>query len=411
MSDLFPTETVRWQSLEQSARDIFSQYGYGEIRTPLLERTDVFLRSIGQETDIVQKEMYTFNDRGGRSLTLRPEGTASVLRALANAGISQGESLRVYYMGPMFRGERPAAGRKRQFHQIGAENVGRVSPHADVECIAMLLHFLREIGVCDTALLVNSRGDRYDRDAISTALKAYFDGHIARMCEDCSRRYRTNLWRILDCKSDACSEIIAGAPSIVDQLGTGSQAYFRTVCDGLSRLGLDYVVDPRLVRGLDYYAHTVFEITSTGLGAQNAVAGGGRYEITMPGAKHAVPGVGFALGIERLLMAGASSQAFLPDVDAYLIGIGDEALTANLALAASLREAGASVLAETENRGLKAQLRAANKYDVRYALIRGDDEIDRGVVQVKNMKIAAQSEVSATDVDALLAILADDGRR
>ncbi len=400
-ADIFPDEAAEWRLLEQAAREVFTRYGYGELRTPIFERTEVFRRSIGEDTDIVQKEMYTFEDRGGRSLTLRPEGTAGVLRALANAGIPQGDERRVHYFGPMFRGERPAAGRRRQFHQVGVECVGKCAPEIDVECIAMLLDYLETIGLKNGKLLLNSRGMAEDRAAVSKALTAYFSERRDSMCADCERRLESNVWRILDCKVESCREITAAAPRITDFLGDRSREFFRGVCRGLELLKLDYTLEPRLVRGLDYYEHTVFEVVCEGLGAQNAVAGGGRYQIDLPGFSQPIAGVGFAAGMERLLLArqnlGLEMAAETP-VEIYLVSLGDEALAQNLRLATALRRQGKGVMMDLEGRGLRSQLRTANKLKVRYTYILGEDELARGVIVCKDMRSSEQREISFAEL-------------
>jgi histidyl-tRNA synthetase len=398
-SDLFSDALAEWQFVEHVAARTFARYGYGELRTPMLERTDVFARSIGDDTDVVQKEMYTFEDRGGRSLTLRPEGTAGVIRAIANDGIPQGEERRVYYVGPMFRGERPAAGRRRQFHQIGVECVGNVLPGDDVEALAMLVNFLGEIGLSDCRLLLNSRGDFADREPVAAGLRAYFSGPIATMCEDCQRRLDTNVLRILDCKSEGCREVIDGAPSMLDMLSDASREHFAAVCRGLDLLEIPYEVEPRLVRGLDYYVHTVWEVAHSGIGAQDALAGGGRYAI--PNGNSTMTGVGFAAGIERLLLARESlglATDQTAGVDAYLIGLGSDAADANLRLAAELRASGHAVLMDHAGRSMRAQMRSANKAAARVALIRGDDELARGVVVCKDMATGEQTEQPADQV-------------
>lgn len=400
-SDLWEEELLDWVDLESCARDIFPKYGYGELRTPIFERTKIFTRSLGDETDVVQKEMYTFEDRGNRSLTLRPEGTAGVMRAIANRGLAVGEERRVFYMGPMFRGERPAAGRKRQFHQIGVEAVGRTNPWLDVECIAMLMRFLRALGIPNGRLLLNTRGLPEDRNRVTEKLLTHFEPRIGELCADCQRRLQTNIWRILDCKEQMCQPTIETSPKIVDLLGDESRAFFQAVCQGLSDLGVEFELCPRLVRGLDYYRHTVFEVIHKGLGAQDALAGGGRYGILAPGTKQALEGVGFAAGIERLLLARASlgvkaSSTATPDV--YVISLGDELLGSGLALAETLRGEGLRVLAETAGRSFKAQMRTANRLGVRWALIRGENEITAATVQCKDMTTSDQTEVAVADI-------------
>jgi histidyl-tRNA synthetase len=403
-SDIFPPDIRGWRVLEEEARSVFARYGYGELRTPIFERTDVFLHSVGTETDIVQKEMYTFEDRGGRSLTLRPEGTAGVMRALAGAGIPQGDERRVFYMGPMFRGERPAAGRKRQFHQVGVECVGKKAPAIDIESIAMLVDYLECIGIHDFDVLVNSRGARSDREPVAKALRGYFSDQIGSMCEDCQRRIDTNVSRILDCKQEGCRDIILGAPAMLDLLCSESADYFNEVTSGLQALGIPHIVEPRLVRGLDYYAHTVFEIVTDSIGAQSALAGGGRYEITPPGVKKPLHGVGFALGMERLLMAreaGGVPNSADQRLDAYLVSLGPQAFIENLKLCHALRRNEiCSVMMDLEQRGMKAQMRTANRLGARLAVIRGEQELANGTVIVRDMNSSEQREVSVYDIVA-----------
>jgi len=400
-SDIMPEDAAEWRLLEGTAYEVFSRYGYGELRTPIFERTDVFLHSIGEETDIVRKEMYTFEDRGGRSLTLRPEGTAGVMRALANAGIPQGDEKRVFYIGAMFRGERPAAGRKRQFHQIGVECVGRTAPEIDVESIDMLIRYLQTIDVTDTSLLLNTRGTKSDRQAVAQTFHDYFASHITAMCDDCKRRLDTNVWRILDCKNEPCQHPIDGAPPIDKLVSPESRDYFQRVCDGLVRLQIDFVLEPRLVRGLDYYNHTVFEVAFEGIGAQNALGGGGRYIIQLPGFSQPVNGVGFAMGMERIILAreqlGLTTREGIT-VDLYLVSLGGEALNQNMVLARQLRAAGYTVLMDLDGRGMKAQMRAANKHDARFALIRGDNELARDNIVCKNMADAEQQEIPLAEL-------------
>ncbi|MCJ8331825.1 MAG: histidine--tRNA ligase [Lentisphaeria bacterium] len=395
-SDIFPAETHGWRYLEQCAHEVFSKYGFGELRTPIFERTEVFLKSIGDETDIVQKEMYSFEDRGGRNLTLRPEGTASVLRALANLGISQGDEQKVYYIGPMFRGERPAAGRKRQFHQIGLECVGKIAPLIDVESIAMLMDYIKTIGITNTKLLINTRGIKSERGDAENALKAHFEKNIDSMCTDCQRRVSTNVWRILDCKEDDCQAYVENAPMIADMIGDESKSYFAEVLKGLDDLSIDYELDPRLVRGLDYYEHTVFEVIYEGIGAQNAIAGGGRYKIEPPGCKAPFSGVGFALGIERLLLTRADlgiENEGETITDIYLVSLGEAALSMNLKIAHNLRQEGKVIQMNLEDRGIKSQMRSANKSKAKECYILGENEIEKNIIIIKDMDTSEQTEV------------------
>ncbi|QSH42509.1 histidine--tRNA ligase [Lentisphaerota bacterium ZTH] len=400
-ADIFPEETPWWRRLEDTARKVFPLYGYGELRTPIFEYTEVFTKGIGNETEVVQKEMYTFEDRGGRSLTLRPEGTAGVMRALLNTDVMNGNEKRVFYIGPMFRGERPAAGRRRQFHQIGVENVGRVAPELDAENMAMLIQYLEELDIAGAKLLVNTRGVAADRKPAEEALQKYFKQHVGDMCEDCQERIDRNVWRILDCKQEGCGRIVAEAPDYVSLFTSESRKYFDRVCQILDSFGVDFEVDKQLVRGLDYYAHTVYEVIHPGLGAQNAIAGGGRYELFLPQTKKPVQGVGFAAGMERLLMVQEALQAKAPEAGrgpVFLVSMGDEARMFNMKLANDLRRAGIAVMAEVENKSMKAQMRAANRLNSSFTVICGDDELARGIVVGREMETGEQKEYTPAEL-------------
>ncbi|MFO7821729.1 MAG: histidine--tRNA ligase [Lentisphaeria bacterium] len=395
--DIWEPEVLEWQRLENVARQVFRRYGYGELRTPVFERTDVFVRGIGDETEVVQKEMYTFEDRGGRSLTLRPEGTAGTMRAIANQGIAQGEEKRVFCIGPMFRGERPAAGRKRQFHQISVEAVGKCTPVLDAECITMLVDYLGNIGLTDINIQLNSRGTLEDRQRIAPQLQEFFQKHKKSLCDDCRRRIDTNVWRILDCKNAECQALIEQSPPIPELLSEASKEYFDRVCGLLNALGISYNLNPRLVRGLDYYEHTVFEITSEaeGLGAQNALAGGGRYLINLPGSKKPVQGVGFGIGMERLLLAlhpEKREPRGMGKVEVFVAGRGEKSQAERMHLAQELREAGVAVVAEHEDRSLKAQFRTANRLEAALVLIQAEEEISKQSVSCKDMRNSEQDE-------------------
>ena len=404
-SDIFPAEVGAWRFLEDTARSVFARYNYGELRTPIFEATEVFQRGLGDETEVVQKEMYTFEDRGGRSVTLRPEGTAGAMRALLNTDVLNGVEQRMFYIGPMFRGERPAAGRRRQFHQIGVENVGRVAPELDAETIAMLLGFLEELGITGATLKLNTRGVASDRPAAAAALKEYFSKHIDLLCEDCRKRLEGNVWRILDCKVESCREIIAHVPDYAGMFSESSREYFQEVCKRLDWLGIKYEIDPFLVRGLDYYVHTVFEITHPGLGAQNAIAGGGRYELTLPGENKPVIGVGFAAGMERLLMVRESLN--LPadgGADAtksvFIAALGEAAEEFKFKFAAELRNSGIIAATELAGKSLKAQMRAANRVNAVCAVIVGDEELAKEVAVLKDLAGGEQREVAFADLKA-----------
>ena len=406
--DIFPAEAATWRTIEEAAHRIFKLYGYGEIRTPVFEFTEIFQRGLGNETEVVQKEMYTFEDRGGRSLTLRPEGTAGVMRALSGTDAMNGVENRVYYIGPMFRGERPSAGRRRQFHQIGVENVGRVAPALDAECIAMLCHFLNEIGAGGFKLLLNTRGVPADRKPAEDALREYFAPRISGMCEDCRTRLERNVWRILDCKQPQCQGPISAAPDAASLFGPGSREYFDQVCQILSSWDIDFSVEPRLVRGLDYYVHTVFELTHTGLGGQNAIAGGGRYELNLPGMNRPVCGVGFAAGIERLLMVREAMNvppAETPGPSVYLVSLGASALAKNRKIASELRKNGISVMLEAEEKSMKSQMRSADRLKARRVFILGDAELESGQAVLKQMADGSQMTVP---IDSLKEYLNDE---
>lgn len=402
-SDLWEPELFDWIQLEDNARNIFHRYGYLELRTPIFEKTEVFTHNLGETTDVVQKEMYSFTDRGGRSLTLRPEGTAGVIRAFANRGLDQGEECRAFYFGPMFRGEKPAAGRRRQFHQIGVEAVGNNTPWMDAECIAMLMHFLDEVGASGGKLLINSRGLPADRPTINTALIDYFTPFADNMCEDCRRRLNTNVSRILDCKNPECQAVIQGAPVITELFGQESRDFFQAVCDALSSLDIPFEVAPRLVRGLDYYVHTVFEVTHPGLGGADALAGGGRYQITPPGMKNMLEGIGFAAGMERLLLARHSRGVAAPGsvkTDVMIAAIGPESVPHGLKLAQSLRLTlpKLHIRADFSARSLKAQMRTANRIGAACVVILGGNELAASIAQVRNMADSSQAAVPFSEL-------------
>jgi histidyl-tRNA synthetase len=343
--------------------------------------------------------MYAFEDRGGRELALRPEGTAGTIRHLAGRG-EEGLNARVYYIAPMFRCERPQAGRKRQFHQVGVEATGAPNPLADAECIALQQHLLEEWGLTGSKILINSRGTKEDQKLISENLRRLLDLQRGELCEDCQRRMDENVLRVIDCKNEGCQKIAADLPEMRSFMTQESQDYLNTVIETLSRMGVEVEYDRSLVRGLDYYVHTVWEITHGALGAQNAIAGGGRYEIAL--GKKAVPGVGFAMGMERIITSleacGITAEQFAPESGVWLISLGDAALAENMKLAKELRSQGVRCGMELETKSMKAQMRKADRSGAATVIIRGEDEISKGTVIVKNMAEGSQEELNLEDV-------------
>ena len=398
MSDISAPEVFLWQMLEERARRVFDLYGFEEVRTPILERTAVFTRALGEGTDVVQKEMYAFEDRGGRAIALRPEGTAGVMRHVASAG-QEAQDARLYYVGPMFRAERPQAGRKRQFHQIGVEAVGTPSPAADAECIALQVQLLRAWGLEGFDLQVHTRGVAEDQPAVREGLKNSLRPHLEQLCPECHKRFEEHPLRMLDCKNPQCQAIVAGIPPVTAHMGEEARRYLDEVMRLLGRLGLSARVNPRLIRGLDYYAHTIWEITHPALGAQDALAGGGRYRIELEG--RAIEGVGFAMGVERLVMAlqnrGVAAETLRRRPQVWLVSLGDAAREANLVLLQALRARGVACGMELAGRSMKAQMRAANRAGAPSVVIRGDDELAAGVLVVKDMAGGTEEKPAEAD--------------
>ena len=390
--DLLPEDSGRHRHVIETAREIAARYGYGEISTPIFEFTEVFQRTLGDTSDIVTKEMYTFDDRGGTSLTLRPENTAGVARALISGGLGQNLPLKFFYAGPMFRYERPQKGRLRQFHQIGVELLGVPEPLGDIEVIALGAHALEALGVLgQTTLELNSLGDAESRAAYRDALVAYLGAHEAALSADSRERLQRNPLRILDSKDEGDRAVVENAPELGEYLNDASRAFFDTVREGLSRLGVAFTHNPRLVRGLDYYCHTAFEFTTTELGAQGAVLAGGRYDglvETMGGP--ATPGVGWAAGIERLAMLAAGAPAAPRPV--ALVPMGDAAAALALEISSRLRRAGFVV--DLGYRGnLSKRMKRANNLGAAAAVIIGDDEINRGSATVRDLDSGEQRDV------------------
>lgn len=400
--DILPPASSLWNQVEAVARRVFRAYNYHEIRTPIFEETRLFARSVGEETDIVSKEMYTFEDRDGSSLTLRPEATASVMRAYIEHRLDQEPGLKkLYYIGPMFRRERPQKGRFRQFFQIGAEAIGSESPLVDAEVIEMVLEILRGAGLESFGLLINSVGCKECRAKFVAQLKDRLQDVASRMCVDCQRRSGTNPLRVLDCKVPADQPIIDSLPSILDSLCPACREHFEAVKQYLTDRAIDFQVKPRLVRGLDYYTRTTFEIVHGALGAQNSVLGGGRYDGLAEAleSKVAAPGIGFSIGEDRLVMSAEETHPDWPRdrVDLFIATMGDEARRHCGVLARDLRRAGLIVELSPDNK-FKRALEVANKTGARYSLIVGGDEIAAGTYQLKNMTSGEQTAVVRDEI-------------
>ncbi len=399
MSDLASPEIHLWQQLEDVARQVLARYSFEEVRTPILERTSVFQRTLGDTTDVVRKEMYSFTDRGDRELALRPEGTAGVIRYVAGRG-QDAQDARLYYLGPMFRSERPQAGRRRQFHQLGVEAVGAPSPAADAEMIALQAHLLSAWGLDAFEMEVNTRGLPADRERVAIGLRNAVAPRLNDLCDDCRRRYEENPLRILDCKNAQCRDVVSGLPPVTEFMGTEARAYLADVLKILKRLEIPVTENPRLVRGLDYYVHTVWEVTHAGLGAQDALSGGGRYELTF--GNKTVEGVGFAVGLERMIAAlteqGTDPAGLAESPAVWLVSQAQDAFEENLVLMQTLRMRGVSCGMDLRGRSTKAQMRAANRARSRYVIIRGDHEMEEGTFQLKNMEDGAQEELDMPEL-------------
>jgi len=409
MNDLLPGEAGPWQALERAARETFSEYGYREIRLPLLERTELFKRSIGEYTDIVEKEMYTFSDRGGESLTLRPEATAGIVRACLSNGLLHNQRQKLWCMGPMFRYERPQKGRYRQFHQIDVEALGYEGPDVDAELILMTARLWRRLGLSGISLQLNSLGTPESRAVYRARLVEYFGSRADALDDDSRRRLDVNPLRILDSKNPAMRELVAGAPLITDHLDDASARHFDGLRARLDEAGVSYVLNPRLVRGLDYYSRTVFEWITSDLGAQDAVCSGGRYDgLVAQLGGDPVPAIGWALGEERIveLMRLQQRAPAGTNAEVYLVLAGEAAERAGLRLAERLRDAMPALRVETNCGGgsFKSQLKRADRSGARLAVILGDDEVGRGVATIKSLREdGAQRQVPLDDVPSTIA--------
>ncbi|MEQ9906181.1 histidine--tRNA ligase [Pectobacterium aroidearum] len=414
MNDYLPAETALWQRIENSLKRVLSGYGYNEIRLPIVEQTPLFKRAIGEVTDVVEKEMYTFDDRNGDSLTLRPEGTAGCVRAGIEHGILYNQEQRLWYVGPMFRYERPQKGRYRQFHQLGCEVFGLQGPDIDAELILMTARWWRVLGIAEHVKLeLNSIGSLDARARYREALVAFLEQHKDQLDEDCLRRMYTNPLRVLDTKNPQIQVLLNDAPVLTDYLDDESREHFEALGELLTQSGIPYTVNPRLVRGLDYYNRTVFEWVTTSLGAQGTVCAGGRYDgmVEQLGG-HATPAVGFAMGLERLVLLVQSVNPDFkaqPGVDVYLISSGAGTQVAAMQLAEKLRDALPQLKLMTNYGGgnFKKQFARADKWGARVALVLGENEVAAGQVVVKNLSNGEQDTLAQADVASRLATLLD----
>lgn len=401
--DILPDTVGDWNYVEGEIRELCRRFGYSEIRTPIFEHTELFQRGIGEGTDVVDKEMYTFTDRGERSITLRPENTASAVRAyLQNKLYAQSNLVKLFYIGSMFRYDRPQAGRMREFHQFGVEALGEANPAVDAEVILLAMNLLEGLGLKDLELSINSVGCPKCRSKYRTMLQDFFRDKLEDLCEDCRSRFERSPLRILDCKKDSDKPYMADAPKITDCLCEECADHFAKLKELLTSAGISFTHDPRLVRGLDYYTKTAFEIKYPPLGAQSAVAGGGRYDgLIEEMGGNPTPAVGFATGLERLLLA-LESQNLLPEknrsVDAYVVALGEAAQAEGFKLLNSLRQQGLSAAMDFAGRSMKAQMKQANKLGAKYSVILGEDEIAEGVVMLRSMEDSSQAKVPMNQV-------------
>lgn len=402
--DILPDEICKWQFVEATARQVFETYGFSEMRIPILEKTDLFARGIGETTDIVEKEMYTFTDRSGTSVTLRPEATASIVRACIENGLfARNSEAKLFVIGPMFRYERPQKGRLRQFNQINVEAFGAGDPEVDAEIMVMLIHFLQKTGLEKLELQINTLGCKICRPPYREKLRKFLLAHEKSFCTDCQRRIHTNPLRIFDCKVDSCKMIMTNAPLLTDSLGPECRDHFQAVMLYLAMSKTPYVVNPRMVRGLDYYVRTAFEVLSYDLGAQNAVAGGGRYDglVSDLGGPE-IPGTGFAIGMERLISLLPSEKELKKRPRVFIASVGEDARSEVFKLAHDLRPAGLVVDIGYGKKSLKSQMRRAHKLGCHYVVILGEEELKNRKVVIRDMQAKTQEDM---DLDRLTAIL------
>lgn len=404
--DILPDETAKWRSIEEKARNIFADFGIREIRTPVLEKTDLFRRGIGDSTDIVEKEMYTFVDQGEESLTLRPEATASVIRSYIEHALYAADPLaKLFTIGPMFRRERPQKGRYRQFHQIDVEYLGYDDPRADAEVIMLLIQLLKNLGLADVKLEINTLGCALCRPAFRESILSFLEGKKEGLCEDCRRRLNTNPLRVFDCKNTGCRRIITDAPRLLDVACGSCRKHFDVVTSSLTDFGISFFVNTGMVRGLDYYTRTTFEITTEFLGAQNAVVGGGRYDgLVKDLGGPDIPGIGFAIGMERLLsLLPMKSEDFAIHPYIFIAALGDDAQKQAFSLCHRLRLRGIPAEMAYGGKSLKSQMKRANKLNCRYTLIFGDRELAAGTVELRDMRDSSQVSLSYQTIEETIA--------
>jgi len=406
--DILPEATPLWFKLEDTARRVLAQYGYKNIRMPLVESTDLFVRSVGEHTDIVEKEMYAWEDAlNGDKLTLRPEGTAGCVRAVVENNLTYNGPVRLWYSGAMFRHENVQKGRQRQFHQIGVEAFGFDTPEVDAEQIVLLARLWRELGIQDVELQINSIGDAHERAEYRNVLIAYFEQHAELLDEDAKRRLHTNPLRILDTKNPRMQAMCEAAPKLLDCLGAETRAHFEGLCKRLNDAGVAYTVNPRLVRGLDYYNRTVFEWVTTKLGAQGTIAGGGRYDSLVERlGGDATPACGFGIGLERVFLLMQEYQVEADDApDVYLVNVGEQAEVAAFGIAERLRNANIQVVLHAGGGSFKSQMKKADRSRAKYALILGDDEVANNEVALKPMLATVKGEQQKLSIEAAVAYL------
>ena len=401
--DIYGSYMEEWQRVEQVMRELCSDFGIKEIRIPIFEHTELYLRGVGETTDIVQKEMYTFKDKADRSITLRPEGTAGVARSFIEHGMyNNPQPTRRFYIGPMFRYENTQKGRQRQFHQFGVEMLGSYSPALDAEAISVVAELLKRLGIKDVELRINSLGCNECRQRYNTALKEYIGSNIDKLCDDCKSRFDKNPLRVLDCKEESCQRIIAEAPVVLDYLDDECKEHFETVKAILDDMGIKYTVDEKIVRGLDYYTRTVFEFVANGIGAQGTVCGGGRYDNLIAECGGQPMGcAGFAVGIERLLlMLEAQNGEFKEtnEMDIYIGSIGKKGLVKSQGIAYRMRSEGIRAEGDSVGRSVKAQMKYANKIGAKYSVILGDNEIAEDTANLKNMETGEQEQIKVSEL-------------